>query len=111
MSSTADNLLSSDPGKELLISLVKVMKWKLDAALAPTHVEAEQGCPECGTLLTIRIPNPEYVSMGAAEMAAILRLLADNSVTLANIRRGDFGEVIKGAEMEYPFPDGPRAVQ
>lgn len=42
----------------------------------------------------------------ASEMEVIRKLLADNSVTLASVRRGNFGEFAKRvAEEEFPFED------
>lgn len=32
------------------------------------------------------------------------KLLQDNAVTLASVKRGDFGEVYKRAAEEFPFP-------
>lgn len=34
------------------------------------------------------------------------KLLADNAVTLASVRRGDFGDVYKKAAEDYPFEEG-----
>lgn len=39
----------------------------------------------------------------AAVLAVIARFLADSSVTLANIRQGDFGKVAQAAAEEFPF--------
>lgn len=101
------NLLDTDPGKDLLVKLCLVASSKLDrAALPPFLMEFSE---EAGK--EVRIPNPDYVNMPAGEMAAIIKLLSDNSVTLANIRRGDFGDVIKRAEEDYPFPDNGRSMQ
>jgi hypothetical protein len=97
-----DNLLSTDPGKELLILLVGVMKGKLQAANLPPKISTW----DVETRQDVLVPNPEYVPMTAAEMTAILALLRDSSVTLASIKRGDFGETAQRAAIEFPFPEG-----
>lgn len=43
-------------------------------------------------------------SMTASELEVVRKLLGDNSVTLAAIRRGDFGKVAKAAAEDFPFP-------
>ena len=102
-----DNLLSTDPGRALLVSLVEVAQQKLERAKQPAYIanplfeEDPDGQPP-------RIPNPEYMNMPASEMSAIIQLLRDNSVTLASIRRGDFGETIQRAEEDFPFQQSPR---
>lgn len=40
----------------------------------------------------------------AAEMTVMARLLADNSVTLASVRQGDFGSLAQAAAESFPFP-------
>lgn len=40
----------------------------------------------------------------AADFEFVRKLLADNSITLASIRRGDFGETAKAIAEEFPFP-------
>lgn len=97
-----DNLLQTDPGRALLEKLVQVCLLKLEAAMKPPRIQNEEG--EWG-------PNPEFMAMPAGELSAIRQLLSDNSVTLANIRRGDFGETIQRASEEFPFQDGPRQMQ
>ena len=104
---TAQNLLSSDAGRDLLISLVKVMQLKLTWAQAIPFLMKEIVDAETGEVKEIRVPIPDYVPMGAAEMAAIIKLLSDNSVTLVNIRSGSFGETARRAEEEFPFPEPP----
>lgn len=42
-------------------------------------------------------------SLSAAEIAQIRQLCADNSVSLASIRRGDFGDTAKRVAEEFPF--------
>lgn len=41
----------------------------------------------------------------AATLSVIRGFLADNSITLANIRQGDFGKVAQEAAEEFPFND------
>lgn len=41
----------------------------------------------------------------ASEMEVIRKLLADNSVTLASVRRGNFGETAQRIAEELPFED------
>lgn len=43
--------------------------------------------------------------LAASEMEVIRKLLADNSVTLASVRRGNFGETAKRVAEEFPFED------
>lgn len=106
------NLLDTDPGKDLLVKLCRVASQKLDRAALPPFIPNPAYDPphndRTQPLPSATIPNPEYVNMPAGEMAAIIKLLSDNSVTLANIRRGDFGETLKRAEEDYPFNDGGR---
>jgi hypothetical protein len=80
------SLLGSAPGNDLLVLMVAELKRRLQT---PSVVQ----------------------TMSAGEMEMIRKLLADNTVTLASIRRGDFGETVKGIEEAYPFPEGPRALQ
>lgn len=40
----------------------------------------------------------------AADFEFVRKLLADNSITLASIKRGDFGSVAKKVADEFPFP-------
>lgn len=82
MSSTADNdPLGNDPGARLLRGMVKELLRRLE--------------------------DPEIAAaMAASEMELIRKLCSDNTVTLASIRRGDFGEVARVAAEEYPFPEG-----
>lgn len=44
-------------------------------------------------------------SMSASELELIRKLLSDNAVTLASIRRGDFGTVAQQVAEEFPFPE------
>lgn len=46
----------------------------------------------------------------AADFEMIRKLLSDNSITLASIRRGDFGHVAQEAAESFPFEDGNRVV-
>ena len=106
--SSEGNLLSSDAGRDLLVKLCMVMTVKLDAALQPPRL-TKLSVDEEGLETRVLEPNPEYVSMGAAEMAAIIKLLNDNSITLVSIRRGDFGGTSQRAAEEVPFPgDAPQ---
>lgn len=41
----------------------------------------------------------------SATLAVISKFLSDNSITLAAIRKGDFGDVAKTAAEEFPFND------
>lgn len=46
--------------------------------------------------------NPDLVS--AAEFAQMRNLISDNSITLAQVRAGDFGELAKAvADEQFPF--------
>lgn len=96
------NLLSTDPGRALLERLVKVCLQKLDMAMEPPRIQEPD---EEGVLKWVT--NPAYVAMPAGELSAIRQLLSDNSVTLSNIRRGDFGETVQRAAEDFPFPQSP----
>ncbi len=98
----SDNLLETPEGRDLLAGLCQVMKLKLDRAKLPPRVLTDVTDKE-GVVTQKMLPNPDYVDLGAAEMSAILSLLRDNSVTLANIKRGDFGDSVKRANEEFPF--------
>jgi hypothetical protein len=50
-------------------------------------------------------------AMTAAEMTVVLRLLSDNSVSLASVKRGDFGVTAQRAAEEFPFDEEGRMVQ
>lgn len=43
--------------------------------------------------------------MTSSELEVVRKLLGDNSVTLASIKRGDFGSIAKKAAEDFPFPD------
>lgn len=55
-----------------------------------------------------RLDDPEVAAaMSASEMELIRKLCSDNTVTLASIRKGDFGATAqKVADEEFPFPEG-----
>lgn len=56
-----------------------------------------------------RLRTPAIAAaMSASEMELIRKLCADNSVSLASIRKGDFGETAKRVAEDFPFPDGPQ---
>lgn len=42
--------------------------------------------------------------LSASELEVVRKLLGDNAVTLASIRRGDFGDTAKRVAEEFPFP-------
>lgn len=44
----------------------------------------------------------------SAIMECARKLLTDNSVTLASVRKGDFGELAKEAAEKYPFDEQGR---
>jgi hypothetical protein len=46
------------------------------------------------------------VELKAADFEMIRKLLADNSITFASVKRGDFGDFAKTAAEEFPFPEG-----
>lgn len=43
--------------------------------------------------------------MSPSELEVVRKVLSDNSVTLASIKRGDFGAVAKKAADDFPFPE------
>ena len=61
----------------------------------------------------IRRLEEDPAELKAADFEMIRKLLSDNSITLASIKRGDFGEMAQRVAEEYPFPDedGGRTVQ
>lgn len=67
----------------------------------------------CDELIRRLTKNPE--AMVASELEVVRKLLTDNSVTLANVRRGDFGAFAQRTAEELPFEDNGaprlRAVQ
>lgn len=81
-SSDQDQINMEDPGASLLRGLVKELLRRLgDPSIAK--------------------------DMTAAEMNLIRQLCADNSVSFASIKRGDFGNVARQVAEEFPFPEGP----
>jgi uncharacterized protein (DUF2267 family) len=52
-----------------------------------------------------RLTGEEAKSLSASELELVRKLLADNSVTLASIRRGDFGDMPKAVAEQFPFPE------
>jgi hypothetical protein len=74
-------LIGSAPGNDLLVLMVAELKRRLQT---PSVVQ----------------------QMPSSEFEMIRKLLSDNTVTLASIRRGDFGDTVKGIEEAYPFPAG-----
>lgn len=54
-------------------------------------------------LLGKRLEEDETIT--AAEISAVGRLLSDSSVTLASVKRGDFGTIAQQAAEEFPFND------
>lgn len=51
----------------------------------------------------LQSPDPEIAKPALFEVAR--KLLSDNSITLAQVRRGDFGDVAKKVAEEFPFED------
>lgn len=41
--------------------------------------------------------------MKAADFEMVRKLMADNSVTMASVQRGDYGSFAKGVAEQYPF--------
>ena len=82
----SDNINTNDPGASLLKGLVKELLRRLET---PSVAQ----------------------DMTAAELNLIRQLCADNSVSFASIKRGDFGEVARSVAEDFPFPEGPTAVQ
>lgn len=78
----ASNTFPADPGKEIMVELVKFtirqLKTQDHAVLTPAFLEFTR------------------------------KLLNDSAITIAHVKRGDFGEVYKKAAEEYPFPEETR---
>jgi hypothetical protein len=51
-----------------------------------------------------RLTGDNAQSLSASELEVVRKLLGDNSVTLASIRRGEFGETAQRVAEEFPFP-------
>lgn len=56
-------------------------------------------------LKQVTTANTEGKEVPAAVLSVIRSFLTDNAVTLAHIRRGDFGQVAATAADEFPFND------
>ncbi len=76
MSDTAEN----DTGRKIMLAFSTYLLGRLEAA----NLENGQAMP-------------------AAELSVVRQFLSDNSITLAHVRRGDFGKVAKEAAEEFPF--------
>lgn len=75
--------MGQDPGKELYTAFIKE--------------------------LLRRVTTPDVAaSLSAAELELIRKVASDNSINLASIRKGDFGETAQRVAEEFPFPDGPQ---
>ena len=83
MSSASDITLSGDPGKDLYTAFIK----ELLRRVTTLDVAAE---------------------LSAAELELIRKVASDNSINLASIRKGDFGETCKRVAEDFPFPEGPQ---
>lgn len=54
-----------------------------------------------------RVESPDIAKeLTAAEINQIRQLCSDNSVSLASIRAGNFGETAQRVAEEFPFPEG-----
>lgn len=53
----------------------------------------------------IRRLEEEAKDMKPADFEVIRKLLADNSVTIASVQRGDFGEMAQKVAEEFPFDE------
>lgn len=49
-------------------------------------------------------------TMTASELELVRKVLSDNSISFATIKRGDFGEVAKQAAEAFPFDAGGNVV-
>lgn len=77
--------LSDDPGRDLLKALVRELLRRLKS---PTIA----------------------AKMAPSELELVRKLCADNSVSLAAIKKGEFGKVAQAAAEAFPFPQGARVV-
>lgn len=92
----------SDIGHTLINALSQYLQRLLDQALQPQFLE------ERDPVTNLRMENPEWRALVPSEMETIRKLLADNSVTLASVQRGDFGAAAKAIVQEaFPFPGDP----
>ncbi len=55
----------------------------------------------------IRRMTEEAKDLKAADFEVVRKLLADNSITLASVQRGDFGELAQQVAEQFPFPEEP----
>lgn len=60
-------------------------------------------CQNVIKLLNKRMEADETIA--ASEITAIGKLLSDSSVTLASVKRGDFGEMAQQVAEQFPFED------
>jgi hypothetical protein len=48
--------------------------------------------------------------MPAAELEVCRKLLQDNAITMASVRKGDFGDAARVAAEEFPFDDDGKVI-
>lgn len=58
----------------------------------------------------VRRVSEEPAALVAAEMNVIRQVLSDNSITIASVKRGDFGKVAQRVAENFPF-DGETPVE
>lgn len=75
-----------DPGAELMAGFVTFLKEKVRRA-------------------NLKRDDADYEPMTAAESNVIRQLLSDNSVTLASVRKGNFGELARRVAEEFPVDE------
>lgn len=83
-----------------------------DDPAAPLQVDFEKALLE-GLVkeLLRRVSTPDIAAqLSAAEIAQIRALLADNSISFAHIRQGNFGDTAKRVAEEFPFDEEGRVV-
>lgn len=74
----ADQQEQEDPGQVILSLFLKEVKRRL---------------------------TEEAKDMKAADLEFVRKLLQDNSLTIASVRRGDFGDMARTVLEEFPFPN------
>jgi hypothetical protein len=56
------------------------------------------------------LSDPEN-ELKAADYEMVRKVLSDNSITISQVRRGDFGKVVQTAAEEFPFPGDDDAAE
>lgn len=83
-----------EPGRELMALFLEYLIGRMNEALLPAPAKIFD---EAGVDIT-----PKKLVLPPAELAVIRSLLADNAVTFASVRKGDFGDFARQVAEEFP---------